>query len=70
MKAKVTRRQLGAALAGAGTLLAQAPVQPPALPKNPEEEVAAARDRNRATGAQLDKFDLPMQTEPAVHFKA
>lgn len=66
MKPKVTRRELASAVLASGVLMAQTP----ALPANPEEEVKSARERNHLTGAQLDKFELPMQTEPAVHFKA
>jgi hypothetical protein len=73
MAKKITRRALGAVLASAAAL-AQAPLTTPPsmppLPKNPEEELKAARDQGHQTGEQLAKFDLPMSVEPAFQFKA
>ena len=68
MSAKITRRQLATAVAASSALLAQQTPLP--LPQNPEEELNAARDQLRQNSAALAKFDLPMNTEPAVHFKA
>lgn len=69
---RLTRRQLAAALPAAtlsaSALLAQAPNAP--IPQTPDEELKAAREGIQRTAEQLAKFDLPMSTEPAVHFKA
>ena len=67
----MTRRELMLA-AGSATLLAQAqtPQQRPPIPKNPEEELAAAREALRRNADAMSKVALPMSTEPAVHFKA
>ena len=64
---KITRRQLGAALLAPAALAAQAP---PAVPSTPEEELAATREQNRRNSEALDKFPVPMATEPAFQFKA
>jgi hypothetical protein len=64
---KFTRRQLAAALSTSAVLLAQAPAP---LPSNPDEELKAVKDTIRQNSEQLAKVDLPMATEPAVHFKA
>jgi hypothetical protein len=68
MPLKLTRRQLAAAVSASTALLAQQPPAP--LPQNPEEELKAAREQLRQASEALAKFDLPMSTEPAVHFKA
>ena len=65
---KMTRRKLGAAVIAPAVLLAQAPTPP--LPATPEEELAAAREQNRRNAEALDKFRVPMPTEPAFLFKA
>jgi hypothetical protein len=65
---KLTRRALAAVLSTSAALLAQAPNVP--LPSNPDEELKAAKDTIQQNSVQLAKFDLPMSTEPAVHFKA
>jgi hypothetical protein len=67
MPAQFTRRQLAAAVVGSAALLGQTP---PPLPANPEEEIAAIRTQLRANSELLAKFDLPISTEPAAHFKA
>jgi hypothetical protein len=65
---KLTRRALVAGLSTSVALLAQAPSFP--LPSNPDEELKAVKDAIQQTSQQLAKFDLPMSTEPAVHFRA
>ena len=70
MPAQITRRQLGAAVAGSAALLAQTAPPPQPLPANPEEEIIAIRTQLRANSEALAKFDLPISTEPAAHFKA
>lgn len=62
---KLTRRELASALA-AGTVLAQAPPQPP----TPEAELQAARDQLKATLARISAQAVPMTTEPAFQFRA
>ncbi len=65
--AKMTRREIGAALSASAALLAQTPATP--QPQTPEDELKAARDSIHQNADQLSKFPLPMSTEPAVHFK-
>ena len=55
-------------LSTSAVLLAQNPGVP--LPSNPDEELKAVKDTIQQNSEQLAKFDLPMATEPAVHFKA
>jgi hypothetical protein len=63
----MTRRDL--LLAAPAALLAQpSRSQPPPLPKNPDEEMAAARDVQLRNAVEMAKVTLPMSTEPAVHF--
>ncbi len=59
---KLTRRELAA-------LAAAAPAQPQAA-ASPEEELKAARERNRRNAETLAKFAIPPGTEPAFQFKA
>jgi hypothetical protein len=72
---KFTRRELAAGLSASAVLLArpqpQSPGQPQAeaLPANPDEELKASRAQFRDTADQLDKFPLPMSTEPATTFR-
>lgn len=52
-------------------LLAQNPQTPPqSPPQTPEDELTAARNQLHSAADQLAKTTLPMDTEPAVHFKA
>ncbi len=69
MPARLTRRQLGIVVAGSAALMGQ-PAAPPPLPANPEEEILAIRTQLRANSEALAKFELPIATEPAAHFKA
>jgi hypothetical protein len=65
---KFTRRALGAILSTSAALIAQTPGLP--LPSNPDEELKAVKDTIQQNSQQLAKVDLPMATEPAVHFRA
>lgn len=64
---KLTRRELGAALAGAAPLAAQAPAAPP---EDPAEELQAAQQRLRRNVQTISKVAVPMAIEPAFSFKA
>jgi hypothetical protein len=69
---KFTRRELAAALSASAVVLAQpALAQPeaPPLPANAAEELKASQAQIREAADQLDKFSLPMSTEPATVFK-
>jgi hypothetical protein len=72
---KFTRRELAATLATSAVLLARAQAQPPgqpqaqALPANPDDELKASRAQLQDNAGQLDKFPLPMSTEPATTFR-
>jgi len=60
---KLTRRELGAA--------AFAPAAAPqAVPAQAGQELEAARAALRRNAEALEKFKLPMDTEPAFQFKA
>jgi hypothetical protein len=67
MKRKFTRRELGIAVAAAGTLAANAQT-PGRSDDQPLEK--SARERNAQNGETLAKFELPISTEPAFQFKA
>jgi hypothetical protein len=58
------------AVAGSAALLGQTTPPSPPLPTNAEEEITAIRTQLRANSELLAKFDLPIATEPAAHFKA
>ena len=64
---QLTRRKLGAALAGTAAALGQAP---PPVPATPEAELKAAGEQMRRNSDALKKVKLPMSTEPAFQFKA
>jgi hypothetical protein len=66
---KFTRRELAAALSTSAVLLAQGPPPAQDLPANPDEDLQAVRAQLRGNADQLDKFPLPMATEPATMFK-
>lgn len=68
MSTKLTRRQLALAVSSSAIVLAQTPAS--AIPSNADEELKAVKDAIRQNCEQLAKVDLPMSTEPAVHFKA
>ena len=65
---KLTRRKLATAmLVPAAAALAQTQ---PALPRDPGEELKAARDRAKSLGDAMAQQAVPMATEPAFQFKA
>jgi hypothetical protein len=65
-RTRMTRRQLaGAILAGAA-----AAQTPPSTPSSPAAELQAAREQNQRTAETLAKVDVPIEAEPAFHFKA
>jgi len=68
---KFTRRELAAVVSTSAVLLAQPPPPPlPATPpSSPDDELKAVRVQLRETADQLDKFPLPMSTEPATTFR-
>ena len=68
---KVSRRKLAAAIAGAAAANALAQQRPPGPPpQTAPDDLQAARQRVRATGGLLAKYQVPMPTEPAFQFKA
>ena len=71
MSSKMTRRQLASMLAASSAALRGQVTNPaPPLPANPAEELEAARAQIRQNGERLALVDLPLSTEPAVHFRA
>jgi hypothetical protein len=56
-------------MAGSAALMAQAP-QPTPVSGNPEEELTAARNRNKQYAAEMAKQEVPMSTPPAFRFQA
>jgi hypothetical protein len=72
---KFTRRELAAGLSASAVLLARPQAQPnpqptaQPLPANPDEELKASRAQLENNAGQLDKFPLPMSTEPATTFR-
>ncbi|HEV2690948.1 MAG TPA: hypothetical protein VGV35_20470 [Bryobacteraceae bacterium] len=68
MPHKLTRRDLAVALSASTALFAQTPNAP--LTQNSDEELQAVRKQLAQNAQQLATVDLPMSTEPAVHFKA
>jgi hypothetical protein len=68
---RLTRRELGATLATSAALLAQpqGQSQTQALPATADDELKASRAQLRDGADQLDKFPLPMSTEPATTFR-
>jgi hypothetical protein len=71
MKTRMTRRQWAAALSLAGpAALSAAQIQPAQSPASPEEELAAARDRNRRMAEGIRGVTIPPAVEPAFRFEA
>lgn len=62
---KLTRRQLATVLAPAVALAGTAAQPAPAA----DDELRAARERVKSSGAALARHDLPMAAEPAFQFK-
>jgi hypothetical protein len=67
MSTNLNRREWVAAVAGSG---AAAAAQTGAPPQTPEQELAAATQRQRRDLETLEKFNLPMAVEPAFRFEA
>ena len=67
MESKVTRRQLAATLAVGAAAYAQTSAPP--LPKNPEEELTAARADWHSHVEKMAKVEIGMAVEPAFQFK-
>ncbi len=63
---KLTRRKLAAAVLGPAAAAAAAQTPAPAE----DQLLKAARERNQANFATVEKIELPMATEPAFQFKA
>ena len=66
---KVTRRKLATVILNTAAATALAQTQT-AAPATPDEELKAARDRIKANGETLARQAVPMDTEPALQFKA
>jgi hypothetical protein len=64
---KLTRRKLASAILSSAAATALAQTQPAATP---DEDLKAARDRIRANSETLAKQPVPIETEPALQFKA
>jgi hypothetical protein len=64
---KLSRRKLAGAMLGSAAAFAQ---QPAPIPRNADEELAAAREQLRRSSEALQKYKVPMATEPAFTFKA
>lgn len=63
----LTRRKLASAILNSAAATALAQTQPAATP---DEELKAARDRIKANSETLSKQTVPIETEPALQFKA
>ncbi len=63
----MTRRELVLVTSAAVVASGQ---EAPALPQNAEEELQAARAQNAQGARAVGAVALPMETEPACHFKA
>ena len=61
---KLTRR----AILGSAAVTALAQTQP--APATPDEELKAARERIKTNSETLAKLAVPIETEPALQFKA
>ena len=70
MKSKISRRELAGLAIAATAATAQTPAPPPVTPATAAEDLAAFRAQIKRNFEQLAKINLPMSTEPAVHFRA
>lgn len=66
---KLTRRKLASAILNSAAATALAQTQP-AAPATPDEELKAARERIKTNSETLAKQTVPIETEPALQFKA
>jgi hypothetical protein len=66
---RLTRRELAAALSTSAVLLAQPSPQAQPAPASSDDELKISRAQLHDNADQLDKFPLPMSTEPATVFK-
>jgi hypothetical protein len=64
---KLTRRKLAGAILSSTASTALAQTQPTATP---DQELTTARDRFRSISETLAKQPVPIETEPALQFKA
>jgi len=65
----ISRRQLAGVLAGTALVTASAQAQDPPKPA-PEDDVDAARLRQRIGAQVIARIPLPMTIEPAFQFNA
>ncbi len=65
---KITRRKLAGSLAAVA--VARAAQAQTSQTANAGDRLQTARDRQRANGDALAKFEIPMSVEPAFQFKA
>lgn len=65
----VTRRRLARMLASSAAVTAVAAAQTAVQPGT-DEESTSAREVMSANAQQLAKIKIPIETEPAFHFKA
>jgi hypothetical protein len=66
---RFTRRKLAGALLGSAAARSLAQTASP-LPRTPDEELKAARERLKSRSDTLAAQAVPMSTEPAFQFKA
>ncbi|HLJ50922.1 MAG TPA: hypothetical protein VKU01_33160 [Bryobacteraceae bacterium] len=66
----MTRRELVLTASAASAVVMVSGQEAPALPQNAEEELRAAREQNGQIARAVAAVALPMETEPACHFKA
>ena len=67
---RITRRKLAQAVIAAPALAGAQPQTGARIPSTPKEELELARGRVRSNSELLSKQQVPMEVEPACHFKA